>query len=75
VALDVIQPVWPLVLAAGVLAALMFLRVLARVRQEQVERYDTAREAAELRADYLARMRAKAPRAGKSTDSGYEVVG
>jgi hypothetical protein len=60
VAFDRIQPWLWLVLPAAGLAALLFLRCVARCRSEWIERYRVFRQAALMRADYARRQQRRA---------------
>ena len=46
--MEVLQQVWPFMLALVVLAAVTFLRVLALDRSQQIDHYDLARTANQL---------------------------
>jgi hypothetical protein len=74
VALDVIQPVWPIVFAAAVLGALFFLRVIAKARQDQLEHYRAMVEAKRMRMSYEAYVAERVKRTSE-THADYEVVG
>jgi hypothetical protein len=66
VAFEVIQPVWPVVFGAAGFASLVFLRTMARARQQVLSRYDVQREAAAMREEYIANLRAKAQRQARA---------